>query len=58
MGEPVRERAVRGQVLEVAVVRGDVRPGAAGERERVLELRPDGEQRRGRATGSAIGSGA
>ena len=45
VGEAVREGPVGRQVLQVAVVRRDVGPPAAGERERVLELRADGEQR-------------
>ncbi len=45
MGEAVRERAVGREVLEVAVVRGDVGAPAAREGERVLELRAHGEQR-------------
>ena len=49
VGEAVGERPVRGQVLEVAVVRCDVGPPAAGEGERVLQLGADRQQRpRGR----------
>ena len=57
--EAVRERAVGREVLEVAVVGRDVGAPAARERERVLELRADGE-RAGPAcaTGSGSGSGA
>ena len=45
VGEAVGEGAMRRQVLEVAVVGRDVRPPAARERERVLELGADGQQR-------------
>ena len=56
--EAVRERAVRRQVLEVAVVRRHVGAAAARERERVLELGADGEERppaRRRAAAAAPG---
>ena len=56
--EPIREGAVRREVLEVAVVRRDVGARSPRERERVLELRADGEQRDGRRDGSGSGSGA
>ena len=60
VGQAVGECAVRGEVLEVAVVGRDVRPPAAREREGVLQLRPDREdraRRRDRAAGSPRGRG-
>ena len=55
VGQAVRERPVRGQVLEVTVVGRDVRPAAAGQRERVLELCPHREERDGRGHGQRHG---
>ena len=59
VGEAVREGPVRREVLEVAVVRGDV--GARRPRARVnvcFSSAPTARSGRGAATGSGSGSGA